>query len=153
MDSCRKWGIDMSAGKERIIICADCGIEFPTKYSRTLVCKECAAKRQIIYEQRRNEKKRMQRAVDPERAEIHLCDSPEKIQKCLNCTKEDCNNCLGWASNATKYKRGPNYTEGKDKFLACLKNGMKATEAAKKVGISKNSAYTWEKRLKKEGLL
>jgi hypothetical protein len=91
----------MPRGKERIVICVDCGAEIKTTTSRTQRCKACAYER--IKERARQ--KAAQKSVELAKQEktpyvmedYHFCDSPENIQKCLNCTRKKCGNCLGYA--------------------------------------------------------
>jgi hypothetical protein len=86
---------------ERVFNCPDCGVEVKTKYTRTLRCKECAEKKRR--ETRNNWKGRkrplteaemMRRAARVEMEALQTYDPPENIQKCLNCTRTKCNNCL-----------------------------------------------------------
>lgn len=99
----------MARGRERIVICLDCGAEVKTRYSRTLRCKECAKKhvkeQNKIADKKRRERQRMGRCMDSEKFSYQFCDSPENIQKCLNCTKPKCGNCLGY-SYTKKADRG-----------------------------------------------
>jgi hypothetical protein len=87
--------------EERVFNCPDCGVEVRTKYPRTLRCKVCAEKKRR--ETRNNwtgRKKPMTDADYARRAhrvailELETCDSLENVQKCLNCKKKKCNNCL-----------------------------------------------------------
>jgi hypothetical protein len=102
----------MAKGRERIVICLDCGAEVKTRYSRTLRCKECAQKHQreqkkIALEKRR-EQRRMEQGVETEKFTYQFCDSPENIQKCLNCTLPKCKNCLsyGYVKKKDRKKKG-----------------------------------------------
>lgn len=97
----------MPAGRERIVICCDCGAEVKTRYSRTLRCKECAVKHNREQSRETRAKKRAEnrkgrkfqtKYEKPDNDQF--CDTPENIQKCLNCTKPKCGNCL--ASKYTK---------------------------------------------------
>lgn len=142
----------MPAGKERIIHCADCGVEVVTYSNRTKFCRECAGKQQWKYEKNRQEKERLEKNTDPDPT-YHACDSPEKIKKCLNCTKPVCNNCLGGINRRVSRGTGKCYAEGKEEFLACMKSGMSMLATARKVGITSETCYRWRKRLREEGLL
>lgn len=91
----------MANRNERVFNCPDCGVEVITKYSGTLRCKECARKHALECKKRwhrendhlRNRKKQ---GAPGETDDTHFCDSPENIQKCLNCKKPKCGNCLGY---------------------------------------------------------
>lgn len=92
----------MPLGKERIVICRDCGAEVKTRASRTLRCKECAQKhiqekRKLTLEKFR-EKRRNEEIAEYEKFTYQFCDSPENIQKCLNCERAKCVNCLSPAN-------------------------------------------------------
>jgi hypothetical protein len=87
--------------EERVFNCPDCGVEVRTVYPRTLRCKECAEKKRR--NARNNWKRRNRPRTDEELArrehriailELETCDSLENVQKCLNCKKKKCNNCL-----------------------------------------------------------
>ena len=99
----------MARGRERIVICLDCGAEVKTTTSRTKRCKECAYKynkeRQRVYEARRRAKLESQEKPPFVIEDYHFCDSQENIQKCLNCTRPKCGNCLGY-SYTKKADRG-----------------------------------------------
>ena len=92
----------MRGQKERTFNCPDCGVEVTTMYNRTLRCKECAKKRNAEQKKaanrRQNDKRRMNRAATekPTRRNDLFHDSPEDIQKCLNCTRPKCGNCLSY---------------------------------------------------------
>lgn len=99
----------MARGRERIVICLDCGAEVKTTTSRTLRCKECAKKhlneRRKMAEEKRREQRRMEQSVEFEKFTYQFCDSPENIQKCLNCTKPTCRNCLSYNYEKKKGKK------------------------------------------------
>lgn len=84
--------------KERTIICEDCGAEVVTRGGRAKVCPECAKKRQRERERKVKERKRdlnsIKKTFAPAGMSDQFCDTPENIQKCLNCTRPKCNNCL-----------------------------------------------------------
>jgi hypothetical protein len=91
----------MANRKERVFNCPDCGVEVVTKYSRTARCVECAKKRTKELKRRwhvENEHLRVrQRVADKGFYELQCCDTPKNVQKCLNCKKPKCTNCLGYA--------------------------------------------------------
>ena len=113
--------------KERTFNCPDCGVEVKTPYSRTLRCRECTRKHNLEYRKQwhkendhlRNRKKRKSDAIgDPETT--HFCDLQENIQKCLNCERPKCGNCLGTTGARERYMR-------KKEMLKNAKNGNQST--------------------------
>jgi DNA-directed RNA polymerase subunit RPC12/RpoP len=80
--------------KERIIICVTCGKEVVTKGTTTKRCPECSK----INTQRKNREYQialsLMRENNAENNSIWFHDSPEDIQKCLECKKPKCKNCL-----------------------------------------------------------
>ena len=89
----------MPRGRERIVICVDCGAEVKTTTSRTQRCNACAYQR-VKERARQKAKEKSAKIAQEEKTPYvmetyHFCDSPENIQKCLNCTKQKCRNCLG----------------------------------------------------------
>ena len=85
---------------EIVFNCPECGVEVRTRYKNRKFCKECA-KRRCVESNRRADAKRKERrraerqTTEPvHKEEIYFHDSPEDIQKCLNCTKPRCNDCL-----------------------------------------------------------
>lgn len=149
----------MAAGKERIIICEECGAEVVTKYSRTRFCKECAEKRaKIQYDQKLEwlrQKRAMEDKVEPEEP-IHTCDSPEKIQMCLNCKRKECTNCLASSDNpfGSKERQKQVYFEDiRDELIKYAKQGLPPTVIARKLDCGHTSVRRWIKQLKKEGVL
>lgn len=92
---------------ERVFNCPDCGVEVKTKYHRTVRCKECARKHKLEYRREWHQKNgallmteeaiaRRNNGAFDDREGFHRGDSPEDIQKCLNCQRPKCRNCLGY---------------------------------------------------------
>lgn len=148
----------MAAGKERIIICAECGAEVITRYSRTRFCLECSARRNmgsIMRSNERQRKERMENEVEPDEP-IHFCDSPEKIQMCLNCKRKECTNCLAGGVNpfSSKERRKQVYFEDiRDELIKAVKQGLKVSVIARKFGCADTSVRRWINQLKEEGVL
>ena len=88
----------MAAMKERTIICEDCGVDVITRGGRTKVCPECAKKRckerWKKAGERRREVNEIKKTFAPAGMTDQFCDTSENIQKCLNCARAKCNNCL-----------------------------------------------------------
>ena len=77
---------------ERVIKCRVCGKPVIAYGSRTMFCDDCApAARQAKkkeYKKREREKKR--EMLEPRMDGVHFCDSQERIELCLSCTKKKC---------------------------------------------------------------
>lgn len=90
-----------------------------------------------------------------ENVPIHLCDSPEKIQMCLNCKKKKCTNCLGGLSEGRRTRRckGAFYSDVKHELAEDLKSGISRREIAEKYEVHIQTISDWKRNLIKEGLL
>lgn len=149
----------MAAGKERIITCAECGVEVATRYSRTMFCPECAERRSMEAIRKSNERKkreRMENRADPEEP-IHLCDSPERIKVCLNCQKPYCNNCFGQKDKGhilpTTRKAPVQLMDIKADLIQAIKRGDSNRTIYDQFNISSTTLSRWVRKLKEEGAL
>lgn len=91
---------------EIVFNCPECGAEVRTRYRNRKFCEACAERRRKEAAKRADAKRKekdkaarraMAKTEDKElvhNEEIYFHDSPEDIQKCLNCTKPKCNDCL-----------------------------------------------------------
>ena len=100
----------MPNGKERVFNCPDCGVEVRTKYSRTVRCKECARKRNLELKKKWHDENdplrdRRRLVADKDFYDLQCCDTPENVQKCLNCQKPKCGNCLGYVYRKVAERR------------------------------------------------
>lgn len=144
--------------KKRLIVCAECGIEVIATHNKTKFCPECSARRNMESIRRSNERRRLERMqndVEPEEP-IHLCDSPERIQKCLNCTKPDCNNCFGGAKGANVSRpRKPMVLlkNIKTDLVQAIKRGDSNKQICSQFNIGPQTLCRWVRQLKEEGVL
>lgn len=146
------------AWKARIIKCAECGAETLATHNKTRFCPECAERRNRESIRRSNERQRQERLKDPVEPEepIHLCDSPERIQKCLNCTKPECNNCFGEAKGANVSRpRKPMVMlkDIRDDLVQAIKRGDSRKQICSQFNIGPQTLSRWERQLKEEGVL
>lgn len=144
--------------KESIIKCADCGIEVLATHNRTKFCPECSAKKRKGYRLKYMEKRRQERMnkAKSEDGAIHHCDSPERIQACLNCEKPECNNCFDGAKGANVSRpRKPmvHLKDIKDDLVHCIKCGDSNKQICKRFNISPTTLSRWVRQLKEEGVL
>ena len=82
--------------KPRTIQCEVCGRDVVVTHNRARYCPECrvivAAEKEKIAKERR---KAMKPVPELPPAEVHYCDPPDAIDRCLSCTKPYCHgNCL-----------------------------------------------------------
>ena len=141
----------------RMIHCADCGAETLATHNRTKFCPECSARRNLEHTKRSHErlrKERMIQGMEPKEP-IHLCDSPEKVKMCLNCTKPECTNCLSaGAGYEGKIRKQSVFFEGvRDELIECTRQGMKQSVMARKFEVSSTTIRRWVQRLREEGAL
>ena len=147
----------MAAGKERIIICEECGAEVVTKYSRTRFCPKCAEERAKTQYDQKLERLRQERAmedkVEPEEP-IHLCDSPERIQQCLNCTKPYCTNCFAYNKSLSAYRKPMVLLKDiRADLVKAIKRGDANGKICYQFNISSSTLSRWVRKLKEEGVL
>lgn len=73
--------------------CQKCGAEVPRTGTHQKYCKQCA---QIVIRERWQEasKRKQERRSAIKKAGLKGSDTPEMIQKCLNCELPRCVNCL-----------------------------------------------------------
>ncbi len=74
-------------------VCRMCGREFETSARNALYCPDC--KKPI-----RAEKE------PPEKTQLHICDSPERINMCLTCTMAKCTGDCYKIRTTPRMKRG-----------------------------------------------
>ena len=103
----------MALKKERVFNCPDCGVEVRTKYIGTARCEECAKKRTAELKKKwRQEKEHLRVRKKPDTLsdfyELQCCDTPENVQKCLNCKKPKCGNCLSYVYRKKADRRADN---------------------------------------------
>lgn len=145
--------------KVRIIKCAECEIETLATHNRTKFCPECSARRNMESTMRSHERLRMERMKNPVEPEepIHLCDSPERIQACLNCKKDDCNNCFGQKDSGvnvpTHRKPKVLLKDIRDDLVQAIKRGDSRKQICSQFNVSPQTLSRWERQLKEEGVL
>lgn len=142
----------------RVIQCADCGAEILATHNRTKYCTACAKQREKEGAARRKAKQRKklqaERPEGPEDREVHYCDSPENVQKCLNCTKPKCTNCLHHGTNTTKKSRPCVLSdEVRENVAALVRKGVKQNVIAKQFGVSEPTVSRWVSGLRYEGAI
>lgn len=140
------------------IRCADCGVETLATHNATKFCPECAKRRRQESMARAYERVRLKRQAekpeDPDEREIHYCDPPENIQRCLNCEKEDCSNCLFYERSAKK-KAKKHFVpeEMKEKVVSLVGQKIPQREIAEILGVSPSTVSKWVAGLRWEGAL
>ena len=93
----------MAGRKERVFNCPGCGVEVRTMWGTRKFCPECAEKRRQESAKKAEAKRQERRKAEAKKAadeksdnKLYMHDSQEDIQKCLNCKKPKCGNCLGY---------------------------------------------------------
>lgn len=73
----------------REINCERCGVLFEKTGNNCRFCPEC---RKVVARERKAERKRRlsEEARKERERQVHTCDGPERMQLCLNCTREVC---------------------------------------------------------------
>ena len=144
------------AWKEKIIKCAECGAETRATHNKTKFCPECAARRNMestMRSHKRRRKERMENRVEPEEP-IHTCDSPEQIQKCLNCTKPDCDNCLRFGYKGDGFRKPMVLLKDiRADLVNAIKRGDRHKQICSQFNISSSTLSRWVRQLKEEGAL
>lgn len=75
--------------------------------------------------------------------ELHfLYDSPEVIDKCLNCKKPECDNCLGANCSVKKAHRSK---IGHDAFIKLYNSGLNDREIAESLCVNRRYVYDHRK--------
>lgn len=93
--------------KERIFNCPDCGVLVKTTVANKLRCRECAENwhRERAREAQARLQERRKAGIEPKPRDVNeYHDSPENIQKCLNCKLPKCKNCLSYGNQRSKQK-------------------------------------------------
>ena len=138
----------------RMIHCAECGVETLATHNRSKFCPECSARRNMESIKKSNERQRKEREknmVEPDEP-IHYCDSPEKIQMCLNCKKKECTNCLCFGTPmATKRKPQVYLGDIREELIECIQKGLTVSAMARKFVCADSSIRRWVRRLQEEG--
>ena len=141
-----------------MIRCADCGAEVLATHNKTKFCPECRKRReregQLRYRARMRKKRKAEKPEEAIDREVHYCDSPENVQKCLNCNKPKCTNCLHSGTNTPK-KRKPYVLsdEVREKVVVLVKQGVKQKEIAKQFGVSEPTVSRWVAGLRWDGAI
>ena len=76
--------------------------------------------------------------------ELHFCDSPEKIQKCLNCTKPVCTNCLSSRAEKSRKRTGARYSDIKREIADSFDKGMTNQEIADAFDVRVETVRKWK---------
>lgn len=72
-----------------------------------------------------------------------LFDSPEVVSLCLNCSKRECDNCLGQNPSV---KKPPRAKIDHDKFMRLYEAGLSDGEIARKFGVNVSSIRDHRKK-------
>ena len=72
-----------------------------------------------------------------------LYDSPEVVKLCLNCSKRECNNCLG--TNPT-VKKPPREKIDRDRFMRLYEAELSDGEIAEKLGVTREIIRGYRKK-------
>ena len=101
----------MAGRKERVFNCPGCGVEVRTLYATRKFCPECAEKRLKESSKKAQAKLQERRKAEAKKAadeksdnKLYMHDSQEDIEKCLNCTKPKCNDCLSLLGSSRRVK-------------------------------------------------
>lgn len=142
----------------KMINCADCGAETLATHNKTKFCTACRERRDMESRERRRVrlqlKKQEEKPEEPDEREIHYCDSPENVQKCLNCEKPTCTNCLFYARNAKKKAKKHRVPEDmKEKVVSLVSQKISQREISEILGVSQSTVSKWIAGLRWEGLL
>ena len=73
----------------RELTCPLCGAKFESAGSRTIFCEACRKKAKRNRDQKARESKR-KHVDDVAKKAVYYCDSQERINVCLRCTKPTC---------------------------------------------------------------
>lgn len=75
--------------------------------------------------------------------ELLFYDSPDNIQKCLNCEREQCTNCLGQAP--TKYGRNIYAEIDREKFTKLFNEGLTDEEIGARFGLPRHTIANYRR--------
>lgn len=142
----------------KMIRCADCGAETLATHNKTRFCSDCAKRRdkesRARSTERQMQKRMRKKPEEPDDREIHFCDPPENVQKCLNCDKPDCTNCLFYARNAKKKAKKHRVPEDmKERVVSLVGQNITQRKIAEMLGVSPSTVSKWIAGLRWEGVL
>lgn len=83
-----------------------------------------------------------------EYTESYFSEAQDKINMCLACTKEDCNNCL--SGKETSEKNGRPMKSSPEEVEVLVGQGYKNKEICSMLGISLTTLKTYKKLLRKD---
>lgn len=69
----------------------------------------------------------------------------EQIEMCLNCTRPECNNCLGTIYSNDKYSQ-----KFKDEVVEMYMSGISAVQVGVAFGIHRKTVQKWAKKAREE---
>lgn len=142
----------------KMINCAECGAETLATHNKTKFCPDCAKRRdqesRLKETERKMQKRMEEKAEILDDREIHFCDSPENVQKCLNCKKPDCTNCLMYGTGSNrKLRRNFFPEEMKEKAVELYRSGLTQRKIAETLGVSNSTIFRWVSFMRSEGIL
>lgn len=95
--------------------------------------------------------------AEQEREVMHYCDSPERIQKCLNCTKPECDNCLRHGDegeSASRFRKTAVFLKDiRTDLVKAIERGDHNKQICSQFNIGSSTLSRWLRQLKKEGAL
>lgn len=135
-------------------VCRMCGKTFTPLSPNGKWCVDCRDK---ANKEREKAYREQFRAAKPEDNTLHTCDSPEKVKKCLNCTRGGCN---GWCEDvadtyvlAKRKYREKKLQESIERVAHFIRSGARESFIMRELGISKNQFTRWKNIAIEEGLL
>jgi hypothetical protein len=87
------------------------------------------------------------------RDEGYIHDSPEQIQRCLNCTAppDRCSRCVGDGGHDRPYQM--HTQDERLGAIRLMKEGLNPPTVAKMMGLNSQTVYYWQRMARKKGEL